>query len=209
MYLPNKFHCQDTKEIQSLMENYPLATVITIVNNSPLISHLPMVKEVDSNGTMILIGHMSKANPHSLHINKSETTVIFHGPNSYITPKWHEKNDVPTWNYAVAHCKGVTKLILDAEAVQNCLKKLTVAAEKNSIDPWEFWLPDDLNSPASLTSAIVGFEVTITEVTAKFKLSQNRSSADRKGVIAGLESSKDDNSRAIQTLIKANEDRFC
>lgn len=205
MYLPNKFHCQDTREIQSLMESYPLATVITIVDNNPFISHLPMVVETDPNGDLVLIGHISNANPHSRHINSSETTLIFHGANAYITPNWYEQNDVPTWNYAVVHCKGVTKLILDANGIQNCLKKLTETAEKNSLEPWDFWLPEDLNDPTDLTTAIVGFEVTISEITAKFKLSQNRSSADKKGIIAGLGSRTDDNSRAIQNLIKANE----
>ncbi|MEI8025777.1 MAG: FMN-binding negative transcriptional regulator [Pseudomonadota bacterium] len=205
MYLPSKFQCQDKREIRSLMESYPLATVITIVDNNPLISHLPMVVETGPNGDLVLIGHMSKANPHSRHIKKSETTLIFHGPNAYITPKWYEQNDVPTWNYAVVHCKGLTKLILDANGIQNCLKKLTHAAEKNSLDPWDFWLPDDLSDPTDLTTAIVGFEVTISEINAKFKLSQNRSSVDRKGVIGGLGSRTDDNSKAIQNLIIANE----
>ena len=205
MYLPAKFHCQNTREIRSLMESYPLATVITVVDQTPFISHLPMVVETDANQNLVLNGHMSKANPHSRHIHLSETTLIFHGPNAYITPKWYEQNDVPTWNYAVVHCKGVTKLVVDANGIQNCLRKLTEAAEKNSLDPWDFWLPDDLSDPKDLTSAILGFEVSISEMTAKFKLSQNRSSADRKGVIAGLRSRTDDNSKAIQNLIKAAE----
>jgi transcriptional regulator len=204
MYLPNKFHCQDRKAIQSLMERYPLATLVTIVDGSPIISHLPLVVEADSTGNMVLLGHMPKANPHSRHIANSETTIIFQGPNAYITPKWYEKNDVPTWNYAVVHCKGSAKPILDFNGIQKCLQKLTESVERHSLDPWEFWLPEDLNTPADLTAALMGFEICVTQVKAKFKLSQNRSQGDLKGIITGLNTRADDYSKEILNLIKTH-----
>ena len=44
--------------------------------------------------------------------------------------------------------------------------------------------------------AIVGVEVAITRVDAKFKLSQNRPEADIDGVVAGLRSEGDERSAA-------------
>jgi transcriptional regulator len=39
----------------------------------------------------------------------------------------------------------------------------------------------------NMLGAIVGFRMTVARVDAKFKLSQNRSAADRAGVLEGLE----------------------
>lgn len=200
MYLPERFKCKDEKAVVDLMQANPLATLISVVDGDPLISHLPLVARKNGNDFK-LIGHMASGNPHWRHINKSQVTAIFNGANTYITPKWYAENDVPTWNYAVVHCQGSTRLIDDADGILECLRTLTNLAEAKSPDPWQFWIPNDLTRPNDLTAAIIGFEITVTDIKAKFKLSQNRNADDISGVVRGLAARSDDNSRSIRELM--------
>jgi transcriptional regulator len=201
MYLPKRFENSDWARSLSLMQKYPLATVISQTDEGPFVSHLPLVVEV-SEDEITLLGHFARANPHWKAICKQPVYVIFNGPQAYITAKWYAENDVPTWNYAVVHLKGSCSLIEDSAGIQKCLKVLSDFAEKGSADPWEFWIPEDLAAPGVLEKAIVGFSIRVESIQSKFKLSQNRLEADRAGVIRGLEGRKDDASRAILELMK-------
>lgn len=128
--------------------------------------------------------------------------MIFHGPNTYITPKWYAKNDVPTWNYAVVHMEGSFKRIENYSGIVECLQKLTGQIESHSPEPWPFWIPDDLATQKGLSSAIMGFRILVTDAKAKFKLSQNRSEVDRRQVIAGLDGRGDEASNKIARMME-------
>lgn len=97
MYLPERFKVEDESEILTLVREYPLATVISVQDNQPFISHVPLVVEKRGD-RYVLVGHFAKANPHWKLI-EGPTTAIFHGPNAYITPQWYPQNDVPTLSY--------------------------------------------------------------------------------------------------------------
>lgn len=146
---------------------------------------------------------MARANGHWRILQEnSEVTAIFHGPDTYITPSWYASGrDVPTWNYAVVHIQGRAKLIENFEGLTDLLRKMTARFEVSNPKPWRFELPDDLLDPATLVRAIVGFEIEITDLKGKFKLSQNRSTKDRDGVLQGLLTRPDDRSRAIHELM--------
>jgi transcriptional regulator len=201
MYLPKRFENQDWTQSLALMQKYPLATVISQTEQGPYISHLPLVVEANES-EISLVGHLARANPHWKVLEKGSVTVVFHGPQAYITPKWYVENDVPTWNYAVVHVKGRCSLIEDPAGIQKCLKDLSDFAEKDNSDPWEFWIPEDLAAPGVLEKAIVGFSIQVESLQSKFKLSQNRSETDRAGVIRGLENCEDNASQAIMALMK-------
>lgn len=183
MYTPPKFRPENPAATLDLMRSYPLATLISIVGSQPMVSHLPLVIEQE-NGASVAYGHLARANPHASLLGGREVYAIFHGPNAYITPQWYEENDVPTWNYAVVHLKGKCQLLERFSEIESCLRKLSLAMEGKT--GWEFWLPEDLSDPKVVEKSIVGFRVEITELTTKFKLSQNRSAEDRKRVILGL-----------------------
>ncbi|MGZ3749415.1 MAG: FMN-binding negative transcriptional regulator, partial [Pseudobdellovibrionaceae bacterium] len=164
------------------------------------VSHVPLIAERTDEG-LVLLGHLARANPHWKVLVGKPAYIIFNGPNSYITPKWYVENDVPTWNYAVMHIEGVCSLIQDAAGIQSCLKKMTVAVESGAASPWEFWIPEDLAGEGALEKAIVGFAVKVTSIKAKFKLSQNRSEADREGVVSGLRARTDEMSHEVAALM--------
>lgn len=201
MYLPKSFLCEDPSVINALIGDYPLATVVSVVDGSPEVSHLPLISVANRETGLTLMGHMSRANGHWKNITASEVTVMFHGPQGYITPKWYVEHDVPTWNYAVVHCRGVVKLIEDAEGIGNCLRQLTEKMESRDSAPWTFWLSPDLSDPKALCAAIVGFEIKVTDLRAKIKMGQNRSASDLEGVARGLAARGDDMSMAVRELV--------
>lgn len=200
MYTPQKFKNTDHDEAMSLMTNYPFATVISVNDNTPSISHLPLTA-VKFGQKIQLIGHLAKANPHWKVLQKNKTTAIFHGPHTYITPKWYAENDVPTWNYATVHVNGSVELIEDTQGLIDCLKILTAHAEKIWPSGWEFFIPDDL-SGESLKRSIVGFKISVEELTFKMKMSQNRSSEDLEGIFTGLQKRNDDQSQLVLAMMQ-------
>ncbi len=200
MYNPQRFKSGDTNEAFDLMDQNPFATVITVVDGKPFVSHLPLTpKKVEDK--IELIGHLARANPHWKSFANSQATVIFHGPHTYITPKWYAENDVPTWNYSTAHVTGKIELIESHDGIVGCLKELTSHVERHWPSGWEFFIPDDLTGDI-LPKSIVGFRIKVDEINFKKKLSQNRTSADRAGVLKGLETRGDDNSRSVLSEMK-------
>jgi transcriptional regulator len=199
VYLPKRFENTDLAQSLALMRERPLATVIsTGVNGHSFVSHLPLIVERDAE-RLVCIGHLARANPHWKLMAGGVATAIFHGPNAYITPSWYVENNVPTWNYAVVHVRGPVSLIEDRAGIVRCLEKLTDHVEHGP-DAWKFWIPDDLVDV--LEKSIVGFEIAVESLEAKFKLSQNRPDADRDRVIQGLERRQDAGSRGVAELMK-------
>jgi transcriptional regulator len=202
MYLPPKFKVENETEALELMRKFPFATLISVSEQGPMISHLPLVWERNAKKDLVLFGHLARANSHWKVLKGGPVTVVFHGPHTYIRSKWYEENDVPTWNYATIHIQGQAKLIEDRDGIIDCLKKLTDQMESGLEDPWDFWIPNDLSSGEKLSSAIVGFRISVSDMMVKFKLSQNRSKEDQKRVVQGLDLRMDQMSREISEMMK-------
>lgn len=208
MYLPKHFSIDEEIKVKKLIEQNAFATILSYpANTKPFINHLPVIFSSKSGEGNVLIGHMAKRNPQWMHFKENpDCTIIIQGGHTYITPKWYKSGrDVPTWNYAVAHLNGKIELIESFDDQTDILKQLTSFFEKTSESPWEFELPDDLLNKSALTSAIISFKFKIEKIEAKFKLSQNRSSADKAGVISGLKQRTDDMSRIVLEMMLANE----
>ncbi len=205
MYLPKQFDAKkDDKRILEIIEAYPFATVMSFdETNQPFFNHIPLVTKKTASG-FSLLGHVAKGNPQWRHFKTNpKIKVIINGPHTYITPKWYSSGrDVPTWNYATIHIDGSTKLINDFDGLVGILKTLTEKFESGTTNPWAFELPEDLLAPETLCSAIVGFEISVEKIDAKFKLSQNRTDTDKIGVIEGLANRDDDMSKAVLQLMK-------
>ena len=134
---------------------------------------------------------MAKGNPvWKSDFTKQETLVVFQGPESYITPNWYPSKQVhhqvvPTYNYAVVHVYGRLSVTHDEAAKRRVVGDLTASMEKMRDSTWQI-----SDAPAEyiekMLGAIVGIELTITRIQAKWKVSQNRDAADREGVAQGL-----------------------
>jgi transcriptional regulator len=136
-------------------------------------------------------------------IKKGRMTAIFSGPHAYISPQWYSSlNQVPTWNYSAVFAEGRATLLNDDQIIP-LLKKLTDNAE-NRTENKSKWSTKEVGTSKyhSMITAIVGIELQIEKIYGKLKMSQNRSSKDRVGVINGLRESSSENHVAVAKMIK-------
>lgn len=200
MYLPKHFEVP-AAEARRLIEAEPFATLIAHGRSAPSVSHLPLVAAEGE--PLRLFGHMARRNPQWEEFRDAPAVVaIFHGPHAYITPNWYAEHDVPTWNYAVVHVEGKVRLIDSPRETLRTLAMQTLRFEGDGPEAWRMRLPEDLAEAGALERAIVGFEIVVERVTAKFKLSQNRSAVDRHRVVDGLATRNDAQSAAVAELMR-------
>lgn len=191
LYAPAHFAQADRADAVALIAAHPFATLITAVDGAePQVSHLPLLVEGDA-----LVGHLAKANPHWQRFEHGSTIAIFHGPHAYVSPRWYAQpeRNVPTWNYATVHVSGRPQL-LDRAAAQSSLAKLTRA-----FDP--HWQADEATL-LRLLPGIVAFRLPIARIEAKFKMSQNKTPADRSGVVDGLLAAADRGAHDVALWMK-------
>jgi len=156
-----------------VIKTYPLAAVISIRDNKPLITHLPLIyREADGK----LIGHIDIYNPQAdLLKDDNHITVLFSGPQCYISPSIYTTKQLPTWNYIKVHLQATVKAIESKEALKQSLITMTEFLEQ----------PDhkyvlDANNPRMEANLdyIKMFEISITHWEGKFKLSQDKKPKD-------------------------------
>lgn len=172
-YPPKHHQDNNINHMVDVIKTYPLATVISVSDNSPLITHLPLI--FDNNK---LIGHIDIYNPQvKLLKDNNEVTVLFSGPECYISPSVYGTTQLPTWNYIKVHLKGTVEAIESKEALKQSLISMTEFLEapdhKYVLEPDNPRLDRNLNY-------IEMFEITITQWEGKFKLSQDKKPSDTK-----------------------------
>jgi transcriptional regulator len=191
LYAPAHFAQSDRAAAYELIAAHPFATLITAVSNAePQVSHLPLLLEGDA-----LIGHVAKANPHWQRFENGATIAVFHGPHAYVSPRWYTQpeRNVPTWNYATVHVSGQPSL-LNRDKSRASLARLV-----QTFDPQ--WQADD-EAVDRLLPGIVAFRIAIKRVDAKFKMSQNKTADDQRGVIAGLLAAADSDAASVAQWMK-------
>ena len=177
--------------MRTLICAHPLAALVTQSPDGISAEHIPLLP-ASSGSLLALHGHVARANPLWKNVSEdSGVLAIFQGPNRYITPKWYPSKQehgkvVPTWNYLVVHARGRIQWKHDVGWLRKHIEAATLAHEGTD-HPWSV-----SDAPSEfidrLLSAIVGFEIQISELEGKWKLSQNRTAEDRRGVIDGLRS---------------------
>ena len=208
MYRPKHSDEQDGRRIRQLVDEHGFATVICAGRGSQSgleVSHLPLLFEETRGEQGALLGHMARANGQWKHFETAgEVLAIFHGPHGYVSPTWYEPGPaVPTWNYAAVHVYGKPRLIHDPQDLKPLVARLVKKYEAGRQPEWTIDLAPDFE--AKMLAAIVGFEIAISRVEAKFKLSQNRPLADRRNVIEALEGSGSWGDRALSRLMRETE----
>ena len=200
MYQPASFRDDCLESQIALVRAHPLGMLISQGEQSLVADPLPFLIDADEQGNVVLRAHLSRANPHWALLQKvQECLVIFQGPEGYISPGWYETKRqtgkvVPTWNYSVVQLHGVPRVTEDAGWLRQQLEGLTALQEGRQPEPWRI---DD--APAHYIAAqikgIVGIEIVVTRREGKGKMSQNRSTEDVDGVIAGLRTGDADQQR--------------
>ena len=198
LYLPRHFSQSDSEAIRRIVDELGFATLITASNDEPMLSHVPVLVEHDANGPVAAIGHVAAANPHASLLGDRPALLVFQGPNGYVSPNWYTSpaQSVPTWNYIAVHLYGTIERMDTPAQKREIVDALSARHEAPLPQQWT----SDKMPPALLEKmlgAIVGFRMRVTRVDAKFKLSQNRSAADRDGVLRGLASRETAEARAL------------
>lgn len=204
MYLPNSFKEEHLPTLHNLINEASFGAVITVAEGKPLVSHLPFYLEANRGKFGTLLGHMARANKHWQTFQPDqELLVIFQGPHTYISPSWYDEStgtSVPTWNYAVVHAYGVPRLIEDFGSKRALLQTEVDTFEAGFEHPWKMDLPQDYEHRQ--IAAIVAFELEITRLEGKFKLSQNRPEIDPPLVIQALEASSSPEDQKVAALMR-------
>lgn len=197
VYLPPHFEQTDVNQVADLIAAFPLATVVTLDVDGLTANHIPLqlVPQAGSHG--MLRGHVARNNAVWRSAStETDSLAIFQAADTYISPNWYPtKQDahevVPTWNYAVVHAYGKFVIHDDEKWLRGVIGKLTQSMEADQPKPWHMG-----QAPREYLSArleeIVGVEMQITRLIAKWKVSQNRLEIDRQGAIEGLRSAGGD-----------------
>lgn len=203
MYVPPAFRETDLQTIQALITSHSFGILVTSTHRAPFATHLPFLLDAGRGDYGTLRGHVARANPQWQGFTEAqEALVIFQGPHAYISPTWYKTApSVPTWNYVAVHAYGQPRVLEDEAALRELLRDLIEQHERSLPQPWSMdQLPEDYLR--GMTRAIVGFEIVITRLEAKRKLSQNRSTEDQIGAAAGLETLSDELAGAIASLMR-------
>jgi transcriptional regulator len=206
MYNPRHFTKDDIPVLQEFVRRHGFATLVTAGPGGLFASHLPMLLDPEPAPYGTLRGHLARANPHWREANpETAALAIFSGPQGYISPNWYPSKResgkvVPTWNYVTVHAHGALRLFDDVDRLRSLVATLTDKYEAALPRPWKI---DDAPADfiAAQLKAIVGIEIPIARLDGKWKMSQNRSEADRQGVVRALRAAGDSNSLAIADLV--------
>jgi transcriptional regulator len=192
MYLPNHFKETDPAVLHRFVKKHSLGALVIQGSHGLSAEHLPLLLETNEAGLGILKAHVARASQLWQEVLKGhdEALVIFQGPSAYVSPSWYASKlethrVVPTYNYATVHAYGRIKVRDDVQWVRGLVARLTREHEATQDTPWRM-----TDAPADFIdeqlSRIVGIEIHISRLEGKWKMSQNRSEADRKGVLQGL-----------------------
>jgi transcriptional regulator len=191
LYTPRHFREDRTDVLHAAIRDFPMAQLVTFGETGLEATPLPLLLDLADGGQGALLGHVARANPQWKTADRSvEALAIFSGPDAYISPGWYETKRqtgkvVPTWNYVTIQVRGRISFVEEPQELLEIVRRLTELHENGRDAPWAVAdAPADFI--ASQLRAIVGLRLEITEITGKWKMSQNRSEADRAGVIEGL-----------------------
>ncbi|HET7800778.1 MAG TPA: FMN-binding negative transcriptional regulator [Humibacillus xanthopallidus] len=146
-----------------------------------------------------VLAHLARANDHWRRITpRSPGLLVVADADAYVSPGWYPSKQehgrvVPTWNYSEVQLRGSVTVHDDPDWVLDVVTRLTERHETPRAQPWAVTDAPPAYVRGQLR-AIVGVELVIdgaAAVEGKAKLSQNRSDADRRGVIAGMRAEGD------------------
>lgn len=210
MYNPTVFAETRVEELHAFIRQHPLAAIVTCGSEGPEATHVPVVLHPELGTSGVLRCHLARANNHWKSLGSGcPVLAIFQGPEHYISPSWYPSKQehgkvVPTWNYTAVHVRGRARTFEDSAQLLQHLKTLTDQNERALKTPWAV---DD--APAdyinSLAKTIIGIEIFIVAVEGKWKVSQNRPSGDREGVINGLRELNSPKSLEMAELVKQRD----
>lgn len=218
MYIPRRYEEKDLETIRAFIRKNSFAILISVLDGMPVATHIPLLLEKDGQGRDVLVGHIARGNEQKgtfaaggrsdaggtsdAGAGGTKVLAIFPGPHAYVSPRWYTQMNVPTWNYMAVHVYGTLK-VMEGEELRAALSRL--------VDNYEQHLPKPVTAGeigeqkvASEMRGIVGFSISVEEVQAAYKLSQNRDERSYQEVIRQLEGG-DETAKAVAAEMQRRE----
>lgn len=205
MYVPSMFTAKSLKDVETYIKKNSFATLISQgAGGRPIGTHIPL-QYVEKGGEEFLYGHIAKANQQKLSFDKEQDLLaIFMETHAYISSSWYDHVNVPTWNYIAVHVYGKARVITGKELYRSID---SLVNEFESKRPNRFHLSDFGEEELSAhLNGLIGFEMTVDQVEASYKLSQNRKDEDYFEIIKQLEATGDSLSMHIADEMKKNRE---
>lgn len=196
MYPPLHHQEANFENTVRIIRQFPFATLVSANGDDCFITHAPLIYEDNGSEFGKLVGHIDRNNPHCDLLDNRKIQIIFHGPDTYISPKYYSTRQLPTWNYIKVHMEGVCRITRSVDQVRDSIVRMTEFLEGSDDS---YVLESDNRAMAGLINYIIGFEIQITTWEGKFKLSQDKNPADMEGAKKALIR---DSKKAIEEFIE-------
>lgn len=193
MYIPKLYREEDREKIIEFLKQNNFPALVSRDGEKLVATHLPVEVIEGKEGTLTILGHMSCANPQWKSFGEQEVLLVFQGAHTYISPRWYNHINVPTWNYMMVHVYGKVCAV-EGEKLYSLLSSLVGHHEAGSSYSLE-GLPEDFVKKEM--KGVFGFMLDVTRIDASYKLSQNRNNEDHENIVRELEKRKDENSLGV------------
>lgn len=205
MYTHDHLPQPDEAELRRFVLENPFAHVVTASSQAGV--HCTAVATVEEPSTgagpFTLLGHLARRNPHAAALDHADAALLlFAGPHHYISPSWYASREaVPTWNYIDVQARGSLEVIDDREGTEEVLRRTIERMERDATTPWTLEMAPRAYIERLLPQ-IRAFRIRVVKLEGTFKLNQNRSQADRKGVVEALRARRDGDALEIARLME-------
>lgn len=199
MYIPKYYREEDRQKILAFLKQNNFPAIVSFDGERPIATHTPVEVVENEHGNVTIYAHISRANPQWKTFDDQEILLIFQGAHTYISPRWYNHINVPTWNYMVIHVYGKVRLLPDDE-LYAFLSRLVQRHEMNTSYTLE-GLPQDFVQKE--IRGVVGFAIDVTRIDAGYKLSQNRNDEDHENIVQELDKRGDPDSMKVASAMRA------
>jgi transcriptional regulator len=208
MYEPPHFVVDDRDALHALVRAHPLGLLVIAREGRASADAVPFLFDAATGPHGLLRAHVARANPLWRDADGREALVVFQGPGHYMSPGWYPSKAehgkvVPTWNYAIVQARGTIRVRDSKDWIRGQVGELTQTHEREFERSWAVEDAPHAFIEAQM-SAIVGIEIEVSALKGKFKLSQNRSDVDRRGVEAAL-AERGDQGEALELMNRLKE----
>lgn len=192
MYQPKQFEESRPEVLRALVQQHPLALLITLSDDGLQADPIPLLWREGSDGQVLLAGHVARANPLWQRTRfDTEVLAVFQGPQHYISPGWYATKAehgraVPTWNYVTVQARGPLRVVQDAAWLRQLVDDLTAQQEAPLHQPWQV-ADAPVDYIEKMLAAVVGIEIAVTQLTGKWKVSQNQPAQNQASLVQALD----------------------
>jgi transcriptional regulator len=198
VYIPKYYREEDRQKILAFLKQNNFPAIVSFDGERPIATHTPVEVVENENGSVAIYAHISRANPQWRTFDNQEILLIFQGAHTYISPRWYNHVNVPTWNYMMVHVYGKVRLLQDDE-LYTFLSRLIQNHEVKPSYRLE-GLPQDFVQKE--IRGVVGFAIDVTRIDAGYKLSQNRNDEDHENIVQELDKRGDIDSMKVASAMR-------